>query len=898
MEDLSGLEWNAKSPSNSRTTPSTIQPPIRSTLSPSLSGRSTPLSAQTSGTKPQTIQNQGKPLTSDSFSTLLAPQPSKPAGVLSLAEKQKQLQTLSGTWTKNGQDPYNLDDSKFWEGLGSGRGTPAPGEHERSSAIQDTDNDLLAEFNSGALSQTTRSSSASRTSQNIDLNGRPKREGPKQQQNPDAVPQTSYKRPRNDFPSADDPFGLGHISVAKPAGKTTNSAVDDDILGDLGKPISELDTRKHEPARREDSRSISAPRTSKDKALAELVDMGFSVERAQYALDQTQGGHDVQAAISVLLNEAHGTGRTRAEGNGKQGRRTSNARSERQGRASNELGATKPPPWLNGTTKASTRSMPKTSAAAVEEKELSQYAAEFGNSMWKSANTFWKTSQKRVAKAVADLQQDPDPSQPRWLRDGQPEPGLPEPDRRHREKQAVRATDEAAMLDAPREVPSGKARRPPEGRAQSTPATNPTQRQDAVAPQVSSAQTRPQSARPDSRPKNVQRLNRQLVEDESAQAYISPARRRKQQNVQSEPKVEEKAKVNGESLDIFSTAPLPQPSAHSSTTAAPSPKVSFPVRPKTRPRQAQSIPDSALQTSHRHRKAGTEAFRRGDYVAANSSYSSALDILPNSHPIAIVLRCNRAITSLKAGDAKSAVKDADAALETIGPSKGEDESIVLATDEGQKPMKEYYGKALMRKAEAMEHLEKWQDAAKVWREAVEVGVGGAVAIQGRNRCEKAARGDRGGTVNGNSAKSKAPAKAKPRPSAKQDLSFTQMEEGEAVKRLRAAEAAAAQASDEAFALTDAVEARIASWKGGKADNLRALLASLDTILWADAGWSKVNMGDLVLPNKVKIIYMKAIAKVHPDKIAQNATVEQKMISATVFAALNEAWDKFKKDNGL
>jgi hypothetical protein len=37
-------------------------------------------------------------------------------------------------------------------------------------------------------------------------------------------------------------------------------------------------------------------------------------------------------------------------------------------------------------------------------------------------------------------------------------------------------------------------------------------------------------------------------------------------------------------------------------------------------------------------------------------------------------------------------------------------------------------------------------------------------------------------------------------------------------------------------------------------------------MWPEAGWNKVGMGDLVMPNKVKINYMKAIAKVHPDKV--------------------------------
>jgi hypothetical protein len=87
--------------------------------------------------------------------------------------------------------------------------------------------------------------------------------------------------------------------------------------------------------------------------------------------------------------------------------------------------------------------------------------------------------------------------------------------------------------------------------------------------------------------------------------------------------------------------------------------------------------------------------------------------------------------------------------------------------------------------------------------------------------------------------------------------------------MKAANAAAEKADDEKFALTDQVDAKLITWKGSKTDNLRALLGSLDKVLWEDAGWKKVNMGDLVMPNKVKIIYMKAIAKVHPDKVCFN-----------------------------
>ncbi|KAK4957865.1 hypothetical protein LTR28_005543 [Elasticomyces elasticus] len=252
-------------------------------------------------------------------------------------------------------------------------------------------------------------------------------------------------------------------------------------------------------------------------------------------------------------------------------------------------------------------------------------------------------------------------------------------------------------------------------------------------------------------------------------------------------------------------------------------------------------------------------------------------------------------------------------MSIIGPSRGEGETIALGDGDGGKEMKDFYGKALMRKAEALEHMEKWTEAGAVWKQAVEAGVGGAVSIQGRTRCEKAAAGN--DEVNAQTAKA-APAR-KPAPvqrppahtSALGDLggrpALENVNSTNAVRKLRAVHAAAEQVEDEKFALTDAVDARLTAWKGGKVDNLRALLASLDNILWPEAGWKKVGLADLVMPNKVKIVYMKAIAKVHPDKVGamaqiipQTATTEQRMISGAVFSTLNEAWDKFKRDNGL
>jgi hypothetical protein len=277
---------------------------------------------------------------------------------------------------------------------------------------------------------------------------------------------------------------------------------------------------------------------------------------------------------------------------------------------------------------------------------------------------------------------------------------------------------------------------------------------------------------------------------------------------------------------------------------------------------------AALSTSTRHRQAGTAHFKRGDYASAHASYTLSLNSIPKDHPITIVLLSNRSLTALKTGDPKGAVSDADSALNLIGPSRGESESIDFGngTLEGKKPMQDYWGKALMRKAEALEQMERWKDAGTVWKEAVEAGVGGATAVQGRQRCENALLPKPKPSV------ARQPQKATPKPKTTlNELAPDPIQNTAAINRLRAANLAAEKADDEKFALSDSVDARVSKWRDGRKDNLRALLGGLDQVLWENSGWKKVGMHELVINSKVKIVYMKAIARVHPDKVCHTVS---------------------------
>ncbi|KAL1597008.1 auxilin-like clathrin-binding protein required for normal clathrin function [Paraconiothyrium brasiliense] len=946
MDDLAGLDWSAP-PKQQSSTP-TAFPPFRQSPAPQLSGRSTPLSAQQSGAGavaggPRPFKAPSKPATpaNDSFANLISGNSSKSTtSNLSLAERQRQLQEEKQRQEAERQKQYDAhfgaSSSTFLDNLGSGKSTPepaaagfqrstqtAPAKQNLSSTINkpfaglDTsikrplqsppaDDDLLSAFNASAPVD----ASSHFPPQPFSSGRSTPANGTYSSRGHTPAPQISSNNFGND--EDDDMFGLNKLaqkSTSQPP-PASAPAGDDDILGLLSKPISEFQTRatpepEPEPSVQRQSTPVAA--SQHDKAVAELVDMGFPAEKSAIALATTESGLDVQGAVGWLLNQAHAEAKQKTQDRSQERPRRSPdefderpRRSDPRQKARDTSAGGSTPAWMRAE-EGRSRSGQRRSEGQGQEKDVTQYASEIGSTFLKSANSLWKTTQKKAQRAVADFQQDGDPNMPKWMRDAQASESA---GKARGKAPAADVTDEAMMLEA-----GGRPSKPPRpSTTRQTPEPFPVRprreqselrqdirngRPDRMSSQSPSLRQQPPPV--DKRP--AHKLTRQDLEEQSPQAYVSPSRRKKttpqpdifssEQPTPSPPPSTSRQSTPTQSNNPFLKATQSVPKARSPAATPP------PPRPKAPPRQIPPASSSALNQSASYRQKGSEAFKRGDYAAAHAAYSSAVGPLPATHPVMIIVLCNRAVTNIKVGDPKAAIADADSALAIIGVSKGEGEKIIAGGTEPDKDMKEFYGKALMRKAEALENMEKWADAGKVWREAVEAGVGGSISIQGRNRCDKAA----GGGNQASAAPKRAPVrKVAPKPSAMSDLGPAK--ESEAVKKLKAANAAAEKADDEKFALSDSVDAKLVAWKGTKADNLRALLGSLDKVLWPEAGWKKVNMGDLVMPNKVKIIYMKAIAKVHPDKISQSATTEQKMISAAVFATLNEAWDKFKAENGL
>ncbi|EEP78940.1 predicted protein [Uncinocarpus reesii 1704] len=829
----------------------------------------------------------------DSFANLVAFGSGASGKGVSLAERQRQLAQQKALEEKQRRAQFDAqyggNNEQFWDNLGksgvsshtsgltSGRsaqssspdllsqGLAGSGLPHRRSAMDDDEDDILAAFNASAPVD---------RSTNFPI--------PSSIAPPAPNPGLHLPARNTVVMEDDDPFGLGEMSQRQTQPKVTSPYAvdgdDDDILGPLAKPVSEFAKptpeittleRQSEVRLAEDKSGSPARISPVDRAIAELVDMGFLIEKASTALATTESGTDVQAAVGWLLNSAHAEAQEKARGRSQSAQaqsRSERAPNGRRDRLAGELRDSSLPTQVRDQARFEERS-PNSRRAA--EKDPAQLAAEFGNNLFKSANSLWKSGTKRVQQAVQEFNSTPDPSQPRWMREERME-GRSQTEVRPQRggsaaKPSVSVTDEALMLEMERAPPS----KPPRPSRSPQPPPQHTGRQNPLrdVPPSHQLPIRPRRSQQDiqSPPLNDSRsrLSRLAADEQASEAYVSPARRRK-----TTPKLSAEP-----ALDLLEGTTKPSQPLRAAASPSPArtpsrPTASPPIapRPKVSPRQIPPVSNSTLLASHKHRQDGAAAFKRGDYAAAHVAYSTAISLIPGDHPVAIILLTNHALTALKIGEPKTAISDADRALSIIGPSRGESEKIDLANGEPMKEMREFFGKAMMRKAEALEQLERWTDAAKIWRETVESGHGGSASIQGRTRCEKAA-GIRtpSAAAPRPSVSARPPPRATPRPAARSQSAIP-AKPAEAVSRLRAANEAADRLDNEKFALADTVEARLTAWKGGKQDNLRALLASLDSVLWPETGWKKLGMAELVLPNKVKIHYMKGIAKVHPDKV--------------------------------
>ncbi|KAF7729660.1 hypothetical protein EC973_004033 [Apophysomyces ossiformis] len=631
----------------------------------------------------------------------------------------------------------------------------------------------------------------------------------------------------------------------------TTQEQEDNPLGILAEPVVKPHPSSSEehvselPGRSEIQPNPSSLEPKDDTLLAQLIDMGFELEAAKVALEAT-GGTDLQAAVDLLVqnSEAMRGQRQKDEGEVRGAVSANQIRNNvHQMRTTRGSDVGTPSSVGSGTEKS------EDSFLQHKERIVAQ-ATELGGLLYKNASMFVKTGRQRITKAVEDWQeqqrnmgqsQSRAPSRPKWMSESADDEPVESLDN-VMEKFADDPDDEA---DVQLEQEQLRRKQMEEKRRM--------QEQQEIRRRQQEKQA-------------MARKEQQKQQEE--EVYVSPSRRR---GIPS----------SGRSTPQVITEQKP---------TRPQPKRNERTRPLV-----QASPE-ALSIANAERQRGNEQYKLGQFGDAEASYSRAIEALPSGHDHLVLLSNNRALARLKIGEHKKCISDCDIAIEMArsgGDGSSESAGITIQ-------WQEQIVKALHRKGEALEHLEKYKEALRVYEELRGLeGNQNAKLNHALTRCRKAIAPDVP------KKKPAVPAKATSPP--KKDnihaifepaLASQEINNSKAVAEMRAMASQQEAEEVERLEKVDAVNAKLLQWKAGKEQNLRALLATLDMLLWPGAQWSGTQMSELINPKRCKIIYLKAIGKVHPDKLPSSVTVEQRMLASGIFSTLNEAWDSFKAQNNL
>ncbi|KAF9290446.1 hypothetical protein BGZ88_007337 [Linnemannia elongata] len=702
----------------------------------------------------------------------------------------------------------------------------------------------------------------------------------------DFLASATVAKPAQTPVSSNDVFDLGSFESAPPEKPSRQRDSVDALNSFIGKqpsPAGSPSQRTSPPTSRtpaakppRSATTASKPASREDADIAQIVSMGFSAERARLALAMTENGRDIEAAIEYLVQndeaEDQMPSRRRNQGTRERGQE------ERRPYRDDSDPALEDRRRRNQGSRGQSQQQQELSRAQQLQQQKDKFvgtASVFGMSVLSKANEFYKQGRDKVQSVMEDMTAEEPKSTAA---------------RRHQWVEDEFKPSHSQYKDSDSEEDEVYRGRREQQRQQE-------QRQ----------QQQQQPSRP--------RQEKEAFED----TYVSSSRRggaaasRNQQPLFSMDDSSNKHK-SGMSTPTFSSGSKSStPSNASRAISAPSPLPPKPARP---PRTLVQASSQQLAESNHYKEKGNEVFKLGQFGQAAEFYARAGQSLPLGHILLIVTQNNRAAALLKIGEYRETVSVCDKTVLQVQGPDGQGVQDILPESAGVN-LKDQMGKALMRRATAYENLEKYKEARDDWAKLKELDPGHRNAAEGQRRCEKAIAMVNGGGADGFAQ----PIARKPAVSAArqggmsmsspmQDMFASQqrtnndakvkaeLARSEGVSKLRQNAAQQERDEDEKLRLTDQVEMKMTMWKAGKEDNIRALISSLGSVLWEGVGWKPVGLHELVTPSQVKIKYMRAIGKMHPDKLSASTTIEQRMMANTIFSTLNSAWDAFKVQNNM
>ena len=559
--------------------------------------------------------------------------------------------------------------------------------------------------------------------------------------------------------------------------------------------------------------------------------MGFSPAQARSALVKTPSGNDVEAALELLLAEQNGrAGGSEADEDQMERETARREEAERERRRRRRAGPSR------DSVKVTSREELLDNENLSEADKILAQASEIGQTVFNKASMLWNSSKEKAMKVYEE--------QKRALEAGEATKGRNDRSiKSGRPKWMAEVGENGEENTWPEEKGGGGFRDDQE-------VSSPRRSIDVGSSKLNGNHPRAESstklnhsmAAVEEKPYRSVKERASLLLADDPKPYVSPARHRK------------------------AAAPLPSSLPSASPSASPSVILFSRRLVAAEPSQIRS--SSALKTQ------GNDHFKLGRFPEAETAYTSAISALPPGNLYLVPLYNNRAATRLKLGESALATDDCTVVVEMIGPSYNPANEAALPKDiAAEVNLADALVKAMIKRAQAWEMREKWKMALEDWEKVMAFGSSllGVTAGSTRNlAAEGLRRSKRMIEEPSTSVTTKTTAKTMTRPSAPPPKPID-LTKSQAVTEMRKANRAADAEEEQRLGLKDSVEAKLFAWKGGKETNLRALVASLDTVLWDEvlAGGLKVGMRELITEKQVKIKYMKVIARLHPDKVSSS-----------------------------
>lgn len=309
---------------------------------------------------------------------------------------------------------------------------------------------------------------------------------------------------------------------------------------------------------------------------------------------------------------------------------------------------------------------------------------------------------------------------------------------------------------------------------------------------------------------------------------------------------------------------------------------------KQAPSTIPAVPITEIELSgyNEYKDRAGELFKAGDYVAASQEYEKSANTLPHRHPLRVISYSNLIASQLKIGQYKESLNVASMALDLF-PGNTKQWTQLIQNSQPPRAFRDMWPKIVQRRAEAFEHLENYQDAFNTYQSLLENNFSTNKVLDGKRRCQKVLNPEKAKVV-----------PRKPVPTQDRSPSPKNADRvSENLQKVKEENVKKAEEESQRQELYDSVYEQIKSWESGKPNDIRHLLSNIQTVVtWVD--WKPVSTADLVMPKKVKVTYLKAIAKTHPDKVPDSLSLDKKMIAENVFSTLSTAWEKFKSENGI